>query len=751
MVPRRIDARWWVGVWCCFDVGLSSHVDKLTGSTMASHQQPPFNYRPFEDLMWRSSRNYTTVRSSDVAVAVSGHDGMLEWRQDSSTWVLSDERLSQRFFSRFDTILYTDSIDAELTVQGRHKGPIPARMCCGEANRTLGRSIVLAQYKREHVLGRFFAQFPHRRWYIVTEEDVWWSGNRLLALLSSVDRALSKEAARRGVAVDAVPALVGGGPDGGIDGPFLVLNRVLLAQLAGAEQGASSKTRGLSPCRDALLQCIASYNFQRKHVEMCRFVKRDHKFAKGATATATAAAARGATYNWGHIIAFCTTHFRNHLPEEKDNRVLKFVSMDFLEPTWGLPNFVQNGNSWSSARSLKEGYLTQIHEIYRCCLRCERRVVIAAEDEARYALTQALRALVSWHHATSDDVSFLDAITGPSPAPEMLARAIGMVQSGEGGAAGGCDWGKRAFASSRKANDHLRWNDIYRDLPMSARNNSEITRSAVAINALVLRHAPDTMKKDREVVLKAVRQNGLALQHASARLRGDRVVVMEAVKQDGWALEYASSELRSDREIAMEATRSKAEALKYASTELSGDQEIVAKAVQQSGRALQHASAELQGDRDIVIMAVKQNGLALEHASDELQGDRDVVVKAIEQTEKALAFASAALKSDREVVMITIRRCGQSSDRCNLHHVLANLPPHLRGDKEIVELAVSRDWRVLRLASPTLKADRDIVRAAVRQCSRSSRCNRNALIAGISPELRKDEEEMNILNLNLHI
>ena len=128
MVPRRIDARWWVGVWCCFDVGLSSHVDKLTGSTMASHQQPPFNYRPFEDLMWRSSRNYTTVRSSDVAVAVSGHDGMLEWRQDSSTWVLSDERLSQRFFSRFDTILYTDSIDAELTVQGRHKGPIPARL-----------------------------------------------------------------------------------------------------------------------------------------------------------------------------------------------------------------------------------------------------------------------------------------------------------------------------------------------------------------------------------------------------------------------------------------------------------------------------------------------------------------------------------------------------------------------------------------------------------------------------------------------
>ena len=76
MVPRRIDARWWVGVWCCFDVGLSSHVDKLTGSTMASHQQPPFNYRPFEDLMWRSSRNYTTVRSSDVAVAVSGEGAM---------------------------------------------------------------------------------------------------------------------------------------------------------------------------------------------------------------------------------------------------------------------------------------------------------------------------------------------------------------------------------------------------------------------------------------------------------------------------------------------------------------------------------------------------------------------------------------------------------------------------------------------------------------------------------------------------
>ena len=152
----------------------------------------------------------------------------------------------------------------------RTNGPMRARMCCGEANKTLGRTISGAQYKREHVLPRFLAQFPARKWYVITEEDVWWSGPRLLALLSAADRAVAKEAAKRGVEPSQVPALVSGGPDGSIDGPFLIVNRLLLAQLAGAEPGASSspRTRGLSHCRHALLRCITSRSFRKKNQRM---------------------------------------------------------------------------------------------------------------------------------------------------------------------------------------------------------------------------------------------------------------------------------------------------------------------------------------------------------------------------------------------------------------------------------------------------------------------------------------------------
>jgi hypothetical protein len=370
--------------------------DKITGVSMGSHQHPPYDYRPFEEFIL--GKGETTLNSSDVAVAVAGHDGMVAPQNASGSFELKDSRLEARFFSHFDTVLYTDSVTTELIVPNRRQGKLPTRLCCGEANKSLGSSIIGAQYKREHVLDQFLNHFPGRKWYVLTEEDVWWSGRRLLSLLSAVDRAVAKEAIKRGVGIDEVPTFVAGGPDGSVDGPFFIFNRALLAQLAGAE--GSSKAKGLGPCRHALVQCKKNPQFREENKKMCRLTERDAKFIKKGK--------DDAMYNWGHLISFCTHYFRKHQEDMANDVILKFWSIDYIQRQWdALPNFMQNGNTWGDSETLSDGFLAHISDIYKCCGKC-KKIQITTEEQAKYVLQQSLRALVCWHHATPSDVKFLD-------------------------------------------------------------------------------------------------------------------------------------------------------------------------------------------------------------------------------------------------------------------------------------------------------------------------------------------------------
>ena len=104
-------------------VGLALNVqhmpkDKISGVSMGSHQHPPYDYRPFEEFILGVGE--TTLNHSDVAVAVAGHDKMLEGQGDG-TYTLKDSRLESRFFSHFDTVLYTDSVATELRVPKRRQ------------------------------------------------------------------------------------------------------------------------------------------------------------------------------------------------------------------------------------------------------------------------------------------------------------------------------------------------------------------------------------------------------------------------------------------------------------------------------------------------------------------------------------------------------------------------------------------------------------------------------------------------------
>ena len=415
--------------------------DKITGCSMGPHQHPPYNHRPFEELSL--GLGDVVLNRTDIAVAVAGHDGMVapETSHNSSyQYRLNDDRLTARFFRRYDTIVYTDSIQTMVHPPNRHH-PMAVRLCCGEANKTLGKTIVGAQYKREHILRDFYSQFPDRKWFILTEEDGWWSGPQLLALLSNVDRAVVKESHVRGLDPEELPAFISGGPPGSIDGPFVIMNRALIMQLAGAA-GVEGRTKGLGPCRHALIKCNTDPEFAKNN-HICYWAARDHKFAKGSKDDGGKDG--NAMYNWGHLMSFCIVHFRKTfyrgapgkdgkpgryiLDDDKANeRVLAFIADDRM---WNahdsLPSFVQNGNRWVDAKPLAWSYFSEINEIYKCCIHC-RKTELHDYDKAEYALKRALRNLVSWHHAKMPDIEWLDAIAAGDGM--AIERAVHAIQAG---------------------------------------------------------------------------------------------------------------------------------------------------------------------------------------------------------------------------------------------------------------------------------------------------------------------------------
>lgn len=115
---------------------------------------------------------------------------------------------------------------------------------------------------------------------------------------------------------------------------------------------------------------------------------------------------------------------------------------------------------------------------------------------------------------------------------------------------------------------------------------------------------------------------------------------------------------------------------------------------------------EVRDSKEIVLHAVSRCGLALLFASAGLKGDREVVEEALSQNGHSFCHAAAELRHDRELVLRAVAKAGK---------VLSRLPDHLRGDREVVLAAVSQDGYALEFASAELQNDPEVVRAAVLQ------------------------------------
>ena len=90
------------------------------------------------------------------------------------------------------------------------------------------------------------------------------------------------------------------------------------------------------------------------------------------------------------------------------------------------------------------------------------------------------------------------------------------------------------------------------------------------------------------------------------------------------------------------------------------------------------------------------DGCALRHATPELKGDREVVRVAVNQTCWALQCAAVGLKGDHDIVLAAVAQQG---------HALLWAAKELKGNREIVLAAVLRHGMALQFAAAELKID----------------------------------------------
>jgi len=225
----------------------------------------------------------------------------------------------------------------------------------------------------------------------------------------------------------------------------------------------------------------------------------------------------------------------------------------------------------------------------------------------------------------------------------------------------------------------------------------------------MLEFVAPALRNNRKFVCLAVAQRGMALKHVPEAFQADGALVRVALRNHGCAIRYAAEELRSDRSFVLDAVRSTGTALQYVPSHFRKDREVVLAAVAHCGCALQYAAPELRADREVVLAAVTEDdGQAFRYASLEMRMDLNFVREIVEKSPTALACAAwrPSYGIDRDIALRAVTK--------DASVMTFSCCERWRADKELVLLMVDRAPLLLRLASQSLRADREVVLHAVR-------------------------------------
>eukprot|EP00755_Sulcionema_specki_P033775 Sspe_Gene.101509::Locus_76096_Transcript_1_1_Confidence_1.000_Length_1215::g.101509::m.101509 len=135
------------------------------------------------------------------------------------------------------------------------------------------------------------------------------------------------------------------------------------------------------------------------------------------------------------------------------------------------------------------------------------------------------------------------------------------------------------------------------------------------------------------------------------------------------------------------------------------NRKVVMRCVERRGRCLAHAQM-WKDDVEVVHTALAQNPRSISFAGESFRGDRDLIRDLLDRDPRAYSGATEALLRDRKFALEAIGK------GCP---VLCVSKAH-KNDKEVVLAAVKKHWPSLSRASATLRADREVVNAAMQQC-----------------------------------
>ncbi|MEK9658278.1 MAG: DUF4116 domain-containing protein, partial [bacterium] len=254
---------------------------------------------------------------------------------------------------------------------------------------------------------------------------------------------------------------------------------------------------------------------------------------------------------------------------------------------------------------------------------------------------------------------------------------------------------------------------------------------------------------ERDNVLAAVKQDGFALAYAAKELKVDTNIVLAAVNQHGFALRFAAEKLKADPNIVLAAVNQHGFALRYAAEKLKADTNIVLAAVKQHGRALAYAADDLQADPNIVLAAVKQHCMALHFAADTLKKDPDFInqlVSELSQEELTTLLRQLPEMRTNPIFAKAFKAKDGNASQLSLEE-LKNFPGifltlitlnnfysvlFLLGCMQLIKLSITlftpvsrqdveNNWRSLEYASDDVKANPEIVLAAVKQSGEALR------------------------------
>jgi len=158
--------------------------------------------------------------------------------------------------------------------------------------------------------------------------------------------------------------------------------------------------------------------------------------------------------------------------------------------------------------------------------------------------------------------------------------------------------------------------------------------------------------------LAVQRFGGESYKDLSCRVRAQPSILTASIERDAAlptrsnhpTLEYASIEHRSDRAVVLAVVKNHGTALQFASNALRADWEVCAAAICNSTDAFQFMSDEVKEafrrDYTFTSDCIKKNNELLKFGTDVVRGDFDVVRIAISKNGLNMQFASEALKHD---------------------------------------------------------------------------------------------------------